>query len=124
MLSCHSHVQGSYLPEIDQIRRRATTASKGETFNPFTCFRKKTTPQGPLAMGDLHSSSAAINEGQSTHRSDTLSMEAGINGEKIPPRKRNLTITGQLKASLFSWINILLVFVPVGIATHYAGINP
>jgi calcium/proton exchanger cax len=30
-----------------------------------------------------------------------------------------------LKTALFhSWVNVLLVFVPVGIAVHFAGINP
>ena len=35
----------------------------------------------------------------------------------------NLTIMGQLKAVFGSWINILLIFVPVGIALEYAGVN-
>jgi Ca2+:H+ antiporter len=28
------------------------------------------------------------------------------------------------KIALHSWVNILLVFVPVGIASHFASINP
>ncbi|KAF8540808.1 Sodium/calcium exchanger protein-domain-containing protein [Trichophaea hybrida] len=31
---------------------------------------------------------------------------------------------GQLKSALMTWLNCLLIFVPVGIATHYAGVNP
>jgi Ca2+:H+ antiporter len=30
----------------------------------------------------------------------------------------------QLRSVLFKWMNILLVFAPVGIATHYAGVDP
>lgn len=39
--------------------------------------------------------------------------------------KVHKSIPGQLRAALFnSWINLLLVFVPVGIASFYAGVNP
>lgn len=39
--------------------------------------------------------------------------------------KQTFTFVGQLKATLFnSWINILLVAVPVGIALNYAHVNP
>jgi len=39
--------------------------------------------------------------------------------------KQKFTFVGQLKATLFnSWINILLVAVPVGIALNYAHVNP
>jgi len=34
------------------------------------------------------------------------------------------TIAKQLKVTLWKWLNLLLVFVPVGIATHYAGVDP
>ena len=35
------------------------------------------------------------------------------------------TFSSQIRATLFnSWINLLLVFVPVGIAVHYANITP
>ena len=37
----------------------------------------------------------------------------------------NFTATSQLKATIFnSWINVLLVFVPVGIAVHFTNIPP
>lgn len=40
-------------------------------------------------------------------------------------QKAHKGIFGQLKAAIFnSWINVLLVFVPIGIATHYAGVDP
>ncbi|KKZ60120.1 Ca2+:H+ antiporter [[Emmonsia] crescens] len=39
--------------------------------------------------------------------------------------KQKFTAVGQLKATLLnSWINVLLVMVPVGIAVHYAHIDP
>lgn len=42
---------------------------------------------------------------------------------KKQPRKRKkgekITIASQLKAVFYSWINVLLVFVPVGIALHF-----
>lgn len=39
--------------------------------------------------------------------------------------KEHKSIFGQLRVALFnSWINVLLVFVPVGIATYYAGVDP
>jgi Ca2+:H+ antiporter len=39
--------------------------------------------------------------------------------------KPNFTAWGQVHATLFnSWINVLLIFSPVGIAVYYAGINP
>ena len=34
-------------------------------------------------------------------------------------------IVKNFKTALFhSWVNVLLVFVPVGIAVHFAGVNP
>lgn len=38
--------------------------------------------------------------------------------------KKKFTAWGQIHATLFnSWINVLLIFSPVGIAVHYAGVN-
>ena len=38
--------------------------------------------------------------------------------------KQKFTVMGQLRATILnSWINILLIFVPIGIAVHYAGIS-
>lgn len=34
-----------------------------------------------------------------------------------------LTVMGQFKAVFYSWINVLLVFAPIGIALNYAGVN-
>ena len=59
---------------------------------------------------------------------DTIALEEG----RLSPAEKEekemeapKTILGQFKAAIFnSWINVLLVFVPIGIATHYAGINP
>jgi Ca2+:H+ antiporter len=57
-------------------------------------------------------------------RSHTVSLEEGnLSG---PGDKKQLkNIQRQLKETLFNnWVNILLVFVPAGIATHYAGVDP
>lgn len=38
--------------------------------------------------------------------------------------REHKTIWGQMRAALFnSWINVLLIFAPAGIATHFAGVN-
>lgn len=65
-------------------------------------------------------------------RANTIQLEEGRPGNDHRPsyysekeEKAHKSIFGQLKVALFnSWINVLLVFVPVGIATHYAGVNP
>jgi len=58
------------------------------------------------------------------NRVDTSTLEEG----RLPPTEKMeapKTILGQFKAAMFnSWINVLLVFAPVGIATHYAGVDP
>lgn len=39
--------------------------------------------------------------------------------------KPRFTVGNQIRATLFSsWLNILLIFSPVGIAVNYAGIDP
>lgn len=39
--------------------------------------------------------------------------------------KQTFTFVGQLKATIFnSWINVLLIFVPIGIAVNFANIPP
>ena len=55
----------------------------------------------------------------------------GLEGKRIHSSQffkkdtQKFTVGSQLRATLFnSWINLLLVFVPVGIALHYAGIKP
>ena len=37
---------------------------------------------------------------------------------------QKFTIAKQLKITLWKWFNLLLALVPVGIETHYAGVNP
>ena len=45
------------------------------------------------------------------------------NGKEKP--KQHFTAMGQIRATLFnSWINVLLIFSPIGIAVYYAHINP
>ncbi|GKZ20413.1 hypothetical protein AbraIFM66951_002731 [Aspergillus brasiliensis] len=53
---------------------------------------------------------------------DQLSTHSG----KPMPKKHHFTVMGQLKATIFnSWINVLLVAAPVGIALNYVnGVSP
>ncbi|KAK5141787.1 hypothetical protein LTR04_002466, partial [Oleoguttula sp. CCFEE 6159] len=74
--------------------------------------------------------------GNSTRRRKFLNFgrkrkDSFDNGEPLEPMeddvkpKQKLTLMGQLRATLLgSWINILLIAVPVGIALHYTGANP
>ena len=59
---------------------------------------------------------------------DTIALEEGrlpLAEEEENEMEAHKTILGQLKAAMFNcWINVLLVFAPIGIATHYAGVNP
>ncbi|PGG95717.1 calcium/proton exchanger [Helicocarpus griseus UAMH5409] len=80
-----------------------------------------------------------IDNGYSTsHRPASDNLEMGPAGttdisrdlsakehENTPLDKQKFTIVGQLKATLLnSWINVLLVAVPVGLAVHHAHIDP
>lgn len=48
------------------------------------------------------------------------SLDDDNNGKE----KKKFTARSQIRATLFnSWINVLLIFSPVGIAVHYAGVN-
>ena len=55
---------------------------------------------------------------------DFIALEEG----RLQPAEKEMeahkTILGQFKVAMFnSWINVLLVFAPIGIATHYAGVD-
>ena len=53
-------------------------------------------------------------------------LEEGQVSSHYPEKELNgnRTAWGQIRTALFNrWINVLLVFAPVGIAMHYAGIN-
>jgi len=59
------------------------------------------------------------------NRVDTIALEEGRQQPAEKEMEEHKTISGQFKAAMFnSWINVLLVFAPVGIATHYAGVDP
>lgn len=87
-------------------------------------------PRSPPEHEDSSVSSATTVAG--TTRTNTIRLEEGRpqNTQQQSyysdkEKKAHKSVPGQLKAALFnSWINILLVFVPIGIATHYAGVNP
>ncbi|KAJ3168248.1 hypothetical protein HDU88_001687 [Geranomyces variabilis] len=63
-----------------------------------------------------------------TNNADPASIESinsashnnNNNNEKNPAHKHDLSLWGQIRAALFgSYVNILLVFVPIGIAMHF-----
>ncbi|KAF7136702.1 hypothetical protein CNMCM5793_006020 [Aspergillus hiratsukae] len=59
--------------------------------------------------------------GSRSEDGDALSVEEG----KDVPDKQKFTAIGQIKATIFnSWINVLLVAVPVGIALNYVDVDP
>ncbi|KAJ9620062.1 hypothetical protein H2204_012372 [Knufia peltigerae] len=77
-------------------------------------------------------SSAHQNKFNPWSQSDQNSKAAGkapANGQDTadqnPRGSRSTRLWKNVKAPLFhSWVNVLLVFVPVGIAVHFANINP
>lgn len=86
-------------------------------------------PRSPPAHEESYASTATTVAGIA--RSNTSMLEEGLqnthrNSDYSEKEKlAHIGILGQLKAAIFnSWINVLLVFVPIGIATHYAGVNP
>ena len=55
---------------------------------------------------------------------ESPAAERTISSQSKRPRPK-FTFMGQLRATLFnSWINILLIMVPVGIAVNYAHVDP
>lgn len=58
--------------------------------------------------------------GKSTDRA-----EEADSGDSTGKSKHKFTVTNQIRATLFnSWINVLLIASPVGIALHFAKVNP
>lgn len=55
---------------------------------------------------------------------DETGVERAETGESKKKKKYpHITVMSQIKAVLFSWINILLIAVPIGIALEYAHVN-
>ncbi|RPB06136.1 calcium/proton exchanger [Choiromyces venosus 120613-1] len=94
--------------------------------------RLATARSPPTAEESFGSQATAVPEGP--NRVDTIALEEGRpqlpNTQRMShyseiEMKEHKTIWGQFKAAIFnSWVNVLLVFAPVGIATHYAGVDP
>jgi len=77
----------------------------------------------PTTEESFDSQATVVPEGPS--RMDTSTLEEGRSQPAEKEMEARKTILGQFKAAMFnSWINVLLVFAPVGIATHYAGVDP
>ncbi|PKX98463.1 putative sodium/calcium transporter [Aspergillus novofumigatus IBT 16806] len=58
-------------------------------------------------------------------RSEDGDAPSSVEGAKDVPDKQKFTAVGQLKATLFnSWMNLLLIAAPVGIALNYVDVDP
>ena len=95
-----------------------------------------------------HSSSDTYTNGRLTQAEETGAIRERANGEETKKKKgfkswfskdkkdddksynngkdkKKFTVWSQIRATLFnSWINVLLIASPVGIAVYYAGVNP
>ncbi|EXJ55377.1 Ca2+:H+ antiporter [Cladophialophora yegresii CBS 114405] len=101
----------------------------------------------PSARRGDETSSDTVTNGRPSQPEDTVSMRQRAAGDGQKKRglkswfahgrneeasddnngkdKRKFTVWSQIRATLFnSWINVLLIASPVGIAVYYAGVNP
>lgn len=59
------------------------------------------------------------------NQSEDGNSQSSVEEAKDMPDKQKFTAVGQLKATLFnSWINVLLIAAPVGIALNYVDVDP
>lgn len=81
-------------------------------------------PNSPLEQGPRRRKRGILNK---------LHLKKEDDGSQVPKQSTGLfkkdtqryTFASQLRATLLnSWINLLLIFVPIGIAVNYAGIAP
>ncbi|CUS10671.1 unnamed protein product [Tuber aestivum] len=115
-------------------RLRSRYSSQDATVDRPSEGREKiaTARSPPTAEESFGSQATTVHEGP--NRVDTITLEEGqpqlANPQRMSnysekERKEGKTIWGQFRAAVFnSWINVFLVFAPVGIATHYAGVDP
>lgn len=59
------------------------------------------------------------------HRKDKEELDSSDSNSQVSKKKVHpkIPVGQQLKAVFGSWINILLIFVPIGIALNYSGVN-
>jgi Ca2+:H+ antiporter len=88
------------------VRGWAHRSAHKAKFNPWSLSRDKEDPE--------------LNE-KSSQQDQASSAEGG---NVVPKASVAGRVLANVKVALFhSWVNVLLVFVPVGIAVHFAGIN-
>ncbi|KAK5136602.1 hypothetical protein LTR08_002616 [Meristemomyces frigidus] len=103
-------------------------ASQGSSDRPFTNRETKETPD---SVGD---SSVGPDGGarKRKHRKfmpwkkvddSNADVQRADTSESKKKNRRKIPVMSQFKAVFYSWINILLIFVPVGIALEYAKVN-
>ena len=91
----------------DRVRQWAHHSARESKFNPWSQSAAVAVAAGAPA--------AAANV------SEAATGEQDRNKAKVPLTRRFLTTTK--KVAFHSWVNVLLIFVPVGIAVHFAGVN-
>lgn len=139
-------------PEIEKNRRQSFARpphassmplSSTEPINPHSAFGdpptelaidREKSQDSPVTPSDTISEAHPVN-GQIKHRKflglvprrkNTTENESQREDETGSKRhKQKFTIVGQFKATLLnSYINILFVFIPIGIAMHFVKVSP
>lgn len=103
--------------ETDQGPSRSVPASDEDTVVDGPVSRHRTRHQkGGRLRKFLHMKHSGEEADPDGRRTDTAESKTGKQRKHIP-------VQTQLRAVFGSWINLMLVFVPVGIALEYAGVN-
>jgi Ca2+:H+ antiporter len=137
MRGSHTHPEKPDVTDVnkqpDHIKRQmSTTAGADGCLNPAKLFRTDSagntsaTSASSLVGARPHNNSLPDDEAtlHPSQRSNTSRLEAGTSRTGEGEGDKKFTIAKQLRIVLWKWLNLLLAFVPVGIATHYAGVNP
>ncbi|KAJ4516977.1 hypothetical protein HRR83_005109 [Exophiala dermatitidis] len=91
---------------MHRFRAWAHSAAHKNKFNPWSQVDSSIQPKGKA-------------------RSPHTNARTGGQGEQQPKPSVAQRVLANTKTALFhSWVNVLLVFVPVGIAVHFAGVDP
>lgn len=112
--------------QTDRIRGWARAKAHGT--NRLTSSDRRVN-SAPRNSSSLAPSTSRRSQGQNSHGEDTTASNGDVSsaeGEKPQPEKKSVTkrFFGVIWNVLTSsWINILLVFVPVGIAAHFVGMS-
>ena len=98
--------------EADPEKSRESSATQSDTITPLHPVNGQTRQRCLNSLRPSRQNSEDI-ESQSEHASEHKR------------KKQNFTLVGQLKATILnSYINILFVFIPVGIALHFVKVSP